>query len=64
MDKYIKADDLLEATDDILVRAGVLADDRAAIVAAHDGSRVKLDKETPRVEIKIEKMEKMEETTK
>lgn len=55
---------LLEATCDILVKAGVLKDDCAAIVAAHDGSRVKLDKENPRVEIKIEKMEKMEETTK
>lgn len=55
---------LLEATCDILVKAGVLKDDCAAIVASHDGSRVKLDKENPRVEIKIEKMEKMEETTK
>ena len=29
---------LLEATDDILVRAGVLADDCASVVAGHDGS--------------------------
>lgn len=48
---------LLEATDDILVRAGVLADDRAAIVAAHDGSRVLLDRQRPRVEIVIERIE-------
>lgn len=48
---------LLEATDDILVRAGVLADDCAAIVASHDGSRVLVDRQRPRVEIKIERME-------
>ena len=48
---------LLEATDDILVRAGVLADDCATIVAAHDGSRVLLDRKRPRVEITITEME-------
>ncbi len=48
---------LLEATDDILVRAGVLADDCVAIVAAHDGSRVLLDRQRPRVEIVIERIE-------
>lgn len=40
-------------TDDLLVRAGVLADDNSQIVAAHDGSRVRLDRENPRVEIEI-----------
>lgn len=48
---------LLEASLDILVRAGVLADDCAAIVAAHDGSRVLLDRENPRVEIEITEMD-------
>lgn len=48
---------LLEATDDILVKAGVLDDDRATIVAAHDGSRVLLDRKNPRVEIEITEME-------
>ena len=48
---------LLEATDDILVKAGVLADDCAAVVAAHDGSRVLLDRQRPRVEIEITEME-------
>lgn len=48
---------LLEATCDILVKAGVLADDCAAIVAAHDGSRVLLDRQNPRVEIEIEGLE-------
>ena len=44
---------LLEATDDILVAAGVLEDDNCRIVAAHDGSRVDHDKYNPRVEITI-----------
>lgn len=48
---------LLEATCDILVKAGVLADDCAAIVAGHDGSRVLLDRQNPRVEIEITRME-------
>jgi Holliday junction resolvase RusA-like endonuclease len=44
---------LLEATCDILVDAGILADDNSNIVAAHDGSRVEYDKYNPRVEITI-----------
>lgn len=45
---------LLEATNDILVKAGVLADDHSGIIASHDGSRVRYDKSNPRVEIVIE----------
>ena len=48
---------LLEATCDILVKAGVLEDDNSKVVAAHDGSRVELDRKNPRVEIEIEEME-------
>jgi len=48
---------LLEATDDILVKAGVLTDDNSQIVAAHDGSRVRYDKDHPRVEITITELE-------
>ena len=48
---------LLEATCDILVTAGVLEDDNAKIVKSHDGSRVLYDKERPRVEIEIEELE-------
>ena len=48
---------LIEATTDILVKARVLEDDNSKIVAAHDGSRVELDREKPRVEIEIEEME-------
>lgn len=44
---------LLEATDDILVKAGVLADDNSKIIKSHDGSRVYFDKDNPRVEIEI-----------
>lgn len=44
---------LLEATCDILVHYGVLADDNSKIVVSHDGSRVLHDKERPRVEIEI-----------
>lgn len=49
---------LIEATTDILVKARVLEDDNSKIVAAHDGSRVELDRKNPRVEIEIEGMEK------
>lgn len=49
---------LIEATTDILVKARVLEDDNSQIVAAHDGSRVELDRKKPRVEIEIEEMEK------
>lgn len=48
---------LIEATTDILVKAHVLEDDNSKIVAAHDGSRVELDRKQPRVEIEIEEME-------
>ena len=48
---------LIEATTDILVKARVLEDDNSKIVAGHDGSRVKLDRKNPRVEIEIEEME-------
>lgn len=44
---------LLEATCDILVDAGVLEDDNCKIVVSHDGSRVLYDKSNPRVEIEI-----------
>ena len=45
---------LLEATLDILVDAGILKDDNAGIVASHDNCAVLLDRENPRVEISIE----------
>lgn len=42
---------LLASTCDILVKAKVLKDDNAKIVATHDGSEVRYDKDLPRVEI-------------
>ena len=48
---------LLEAVDDLLVSAGILADDHYGIVAGHDGSRCFVDRDLPRTEIVITKME-------
>ena len=44
---------LLEAIDDVMVKAGLLADDNSDIVQSHDGSRVLYDKANPRTEIII-----------
>ena len=49
---------LLEATCDILVKAGVIVDDNSTVVASHDGSRVRYDKTNPRVEITIEEAQR------
>ena len=45
---------LLEAVDDIMVKAGLFKDDHSGIVVSHDGSRVLYDKENPRTEVEIE----------
>ena len=45
---------LLEAIDDIMVKAGILQDDHSGVVAGHDGSRVLYDKQNPRTEVEIE----------
>ena len=52
--RRVDLSNLLEATCDILVAGGMLEDDNSAIVAAHDGCRVRYDKKNPRVEITIE----------
>jgi Holliday junction resolvase RusA-like endonuclease len=44
---------LLEAIDDIMVKAGLLADDNYTIIESHDGSRVFYDKDRPRTEVYI-----------
>lgn len=51
--RRVDLSNLLEATDDILVKARVLDDDKCSIIAGHDGSRVYYDKDNPRVEIEI-----------
>lgn len=52
---------LLEALDDMLVKAEVLLDDNRNIIATHDGSMVLYDKNNPRIEIDIEKIEGYEQ---
>jgi Holliday junction resolvase RusA-like endonuclease len=44
---------LYEGIQDVLVEIGILADDNWKIVASHDGSGVEVDREEPRMEIKI-----------
>ena len=48
---------LLEALDDMLVKAEVIKDDCRDIIASHDGSRVYYDKENPRIEVEITEVE-------
>lgn len=48
---------LLQSLDDILVKSGLIEDDNFTIIAGHDGSRVKYDKENPRTEVEIERIE-------
>lgn len=48
---------LHEALCDVLVKYGVLEDDNSQIIVSMDGSRVRYDKEHPRTEIFIEKVE-------
>lgn len=44
---------LLEALDDVMVHAGLLADDHCKIIVSHDGSRVAYDKDHPRTEVTV-----------
>lgn len=48
---------LLNAICDVLVKHQVIVDDNKDIVAGFDGSRVLYDKNNPRIEIEIEKIE-------
>ena len=59
-EKDYKADLMgyLQAIQDALVKAGVLADDNHKIVVTTDGSKVYLDRENPRIEIEIDKLQK------
>lgn len=52
---------LLEALDDMLVKAKVIIDDNRDIVASHDGSLVLYDKERPRIEVEIIRLEEYEQ---
>ena len=55
--RAVDLNNLLEALTDILVDAGVLVDDNCRIVAGHDGSRVLYDKEHPRTDVTITRLE-------
>ena len=58
--RKIDKTNLESAIMDVLVKAGVLADDSAIspeVVVATDGSRVLIDKQNPRVEIEITQLE-------
>ena len=46
---------MLEAIDDVMVKAGLLEDDNFTIIQSHDGSRVLYDKQHPRTEVCITK---------
>lgn len=48
---------LLATIDDLLVNTGIIKDDNSRIVVAHDGSRVLYDKDNPRVEITITRLD-------
>lgn len=48
---------LLQATSDMLVHHRILEDDNCNIILSYDGSRVYYDKNNPRAEIKISKIE-------
>lgn len=47
---------LYEGIQDVLVEAKVLKDDNFKIIAGHDGSRVFIDKENPRIELWLQEV--------
>ena len=49
---------LMQATNDILVKAGVIEDDNYGIIASHDGSGVFVDRDNPRAEIVLTEKER------
>lgn len=63
LDKRRKGDlaGYLQAIQDLLVEAGILADDNRNIVASVDGSEVLYDKENPRTEVTITRKENYEQ---
>lgn len=63
LDKRRKGDlvGYLQAVQDVLVEAGILADDNRNIVASVDGSAVLYDKANPRTEVKITRKEGYEQ---
>ncbi len=58
--RRIDLTNLLEALDDMLVKAEVIEDDCRDIIASHDGSRVYWNKENPRIEVEITEVKNYE----
>ena len=54
--RRVDASNLIEGADDVLVKYGVVLDDNFTIVKGHDGTRVYVDKTSPRTEILITEM--------
>lgn len=54
-EKDYKADlaGYIQAIQDALVKAGVIADDNHKIIESTNGSKVKLDRDNPRIEVEI-----------
>ncbi len=59
--RRIDLTNLLEALDDMLVKAEVIKDDCRDIIVSHDGSRVYWNKENPHIEVEIIKVENYEQ---
>lgn len=55
-ERRVDLNNLLEAITDILVKYKVISDDNYKIIAAHDGSRVYVDRDNPRTEIEITRL--------
>lgn len=51
--RKVDALNLCAAADDLLVEAGIIADDNSEIIKSHDGTRVYYDKQNPRTEVYI-----------
>lgn len=59
--RRVDKSNLEEAAHDVMVAAGLLADDNRDIIAATDGSRVFYDKDAPRTEVEITYLEGYEQ---
>lgn len=55
--RRVDLNNLLEATTDMLVHYKYLEDDNSKIVFSHDGSKVLYDKDNPRTEIEVSRLE-------
>lgn len=58
--RKIDLTNLLEALDDMLVKAEIIEDDCRDIIVSHDGSRVFWNKENPHIEVEITKVKNYE----